>query len=89
MTPALWRIATPVEAGAIHPIPQSSHSFIVKRTAAPSPELTKMLCGMPTNENKLHVGKALDYAEVFRKILNRHTHEQEDILTSAVLHAYT
>ena len=33
--------------------------------------------------------KALDYAEVFRKILNRHTHEQEDILTSAVLHAYT
>jgi hypothetical protein len=25
MTTALWRIATPIEAGAIHPIPQLGH----------------------------------------------------------------
>ncbi|MEP4339783.1 MAG: hypothetical protein ABJ360_25960 [Roseobacter sp.] len=33
MTTALWRITTPVEAGAIHPIPHVRHSCPAQRTS--------------------------------------------------------
>jgi Family of unknown function (DUF6880) len=71
MSTALWRIATPVEAGAIHPIPHLTSSCAPPRRSAHrslplnADHLRAWLTGLPDFEDIAAEEEALEHAQSF------------------------